>query len=315
MNRLYPRCALATVVAAASFQLVSGALQPAPKPAKALPRPFNLAALNTKFDEDDPFVSRDGTRLLYTSNSSKHFTLMASQQRNRLQFFPSSEKWPAGEELEGQNAEGDNRSPFLTPDNHDLYYAEKIAVKAPAGEAQAPANYDIAHAIKLVKPTQFTGPTYVQSVCTAEDELHPWLTDDGLELYFSRKTRDGWRVFVARRAPATKKEPKGAFGEPVLVEDFPAGFHHATLSRDKRVVYLQGPLDKNRWGLFRAKRQSVKDPWGKPQPLEGLDHPEAPTGDTSPCLSREGSKLYFSSDRPGGKGGRDLWVVELRWFD
>ena len=41
---------------------------------------------------------------------------------------------------------------------------------------------------------------------------------------------------------------------------------------------------------------------------------EAPTGDTSPCLSRTGSLLYFSSDRPGGKGGRDLWVIETRWF-
>ena len=24
--------------------------------------------------------------------------------------------------------------------------------------------------------------------------------------------------------------------------------------------------------------------------------------------------LYFSSDRPGGKGGRDLWVIETHWF-
>jgi Tol biopolymer transport system component len=29
----------------------------------------------------------------------------------------------------------------------------------------------------------------------------------------------------------------------------------------------------------------------------------------TPCLSPDGSKLYFSSDRPGGKGGLDLWMI------
>ena len=33
-------------------------------------------------------------------------------------------------------------------------------------------------------------------------------------------------------------------------------------------MYLQGPLENKRWGLFRAKRMNVKEPWGKPQPLE-----------------------------------------------
>ena len=49
--------------------------------------------------------------------------------------------------------------------------------------------------------------------------------------------------------------------------------------------------------------------------LERLNHPDAPTGDTSPSVSHDGTKLYFSSDRPGGKGGRDLWVIETRWFN
>jgi hypothetical protein len=304
----------AFMLAAVAVSLASGERESAPK-GKRLLKPLNLAALNTKFDEDDPFISRDGTRLLYTSNASKKFALMSSTQRNPMQFFPGSEKWPAGVQLEGQSSDNDNRSPFLTPDGHDLYYAERTIVKAPAGATQPPPNYDIAHAIRLTKPTLFTGPTYVQSVCTENDELHPRLTDDGTELYLSRKTKEGWRVLVARRAPGSKKEPKGAFGEPVLIEELPAGFHCASLSRDKRTMYLQGPLDNKRWGLFRARRRSVKDPWGKPEPLEGLNDPEAPTGDMSPCLSKDGSKLYFSSDRPGGKGGRDLWVIETRWFN
>jgi hypothetical protein len=49
--------------------------------------------------------------------------------------------------------------------------------------------------------------------------------------------------------------------------------------------------------------------WSSPEPLDLLNHPEAPTGDRSPCLSRDGTMLYFASDRPEGKGGLDLWVI------
>ena len=36
---------------------------------------------------------------------------------------------------------------------------------------------------------------------------------------------------------------------------------------------------------------------------------EAPIGDRSPCLSRNSQWLYFASDRRGGKGGLDLWMI------
>ena len=44
-------------------------------------------------------------------------------------------------------------------------------------------------------------------------------------------------------------------------------------------------------------------------PLDALNHPEGKTGDVAPCLSRDGGFLFFASDRPGGKGGLDLWVI------
>src|SRR5258708_5292648 len=85
-------------------------------------------------------------------------------------------------DVEGPNVEMDSRSPFLTADNHDLYYAEKTAVKVPAGLKQPALNFEIVRALRsdLRNPRQFTGPTFVQSVCTEADELHPWLAEDGL---------------------------------------------------------------------------------------------------------------------------------------
>jgi hypothetical protein len=133
------------------------------------------------------------------------------------------------------------------------------------------------------------------------------VTADGLQLCFSRKTKDGWRVFVARRARATGP---GGWGEPAALKELPVDFHHATLTRDGKRMYLQGPLGKGRWGLF-VSTWTGKD-WGKPVALDELNHPEGKTGDRSPNLSKDGSLLYFASDRPGGKGGLDLYVIQTK---
>ena len=74
-------------------------------------------------------------------------------------------------------------------------------------------------------------------------------------------------------------------------------------------MYLQGPLDDGRTGIYRSKRTKIGAAWSKPEPVTALNHPEAKRGDMSPCLA--GDKLYFASDRPGGKGGMDLWSVSL----
>jgi hypothetical protein len=260
-------------------------------------RPVNLEQLNTAADEDDPHLSADRLRLFYARREGGRFQLYLSERRTPAQ------AWTAGKPLDGPD--GEARSPFLTPDGHDFYYALKIPVRDPEGDLKkVPDNFDLVHAIHLGRSRGFTAPVPVQSVCTAADELFPWLTSDGRELFFSRKTKDGWQLFVAGRPGKT-----GAFGEPKPVAELPAGFHHATLSRDGRTMFLQGPLEGGRWGLFRSTRNGV-GLWARPEPLEALNCPEAATGDGSPCLSLDGLKLYFASDRPGGKGGRDLWVID-----
>jgi hypothetical protein len=257
----------------------------------------NLDKVNTSKDEDDPFLSAKGLHLYYASNAEGRFALLVSERR------AANLPWPAGKALQGPSGENDDRSPFLTADLHDLFFATRFVVKAEKGVQKVADNFDLVRAISVGKGRDFTAPVPVQAVCTPADELHPWLTADGKELYFSRKTKEGWRVVVSSR-----KDRKEAFNLPKVIESLPPGFHHATLTRDGRTAYLQGPLEKGRWGLFRSRRVGVT--WGKPEPLTMLNHPEGPTGDTSPSLSQDGVKLYFASDRPGGKGGRDLYVID-----
>ena len=59
--------------------------------------------------------------------------------------------------------------------------------------------------------------------------------------------------------------------------------------------------------LWVARRKTKTDPWSKPVNLGPTVN--SPAGDRAPCISADGLSLYFSSERSGGYGKRDLWVT------
>jgi hypothetical protein len=271
-------------------------LRPAPGADQALLKPINLNKVNTEADEDDPFLTPSGYQLYYVSNAKGNFNIMVSQRANLNQLWPAGRLVP----VLNDDTDSDRRSPFLDRSSK-FYFASNALPKDP--DAKFEKNFDLYFCV-ATKRLRFTQPTPVLGVCTAAEELHPWVTAAGKEFYFSRKTKEGWRVFVAQ-GPAF-----GAITKPRQL-DLPTGFHHPTLSPNALTMYLQGPLEKDRWGLFRTTRPRVGGTWGKPVELAGLNSPEAPRGDMSPNLSADGRKLYFASDRPGGKGGLDLWMIPV----
>jgi hypothetical protein len=251
------------------------------------PKPVNLGKVNTNADEDDPFiVPGNPPQLLYASNKSGKFGIRIAQR--------SGKGWAAGKPIPDLNdKETDFRSPFMTRD-FKLYFATN---EVPDEKLKDLKNFDIKYR------AQGRAPVIIPGISEKEDELHPWVTASGKELFFSRKAKEGFVLFVAR-GPAAM--PIGGAKEV----GFPAGFHHATLSASGLIMYLQGPVEKERVGLFRSKRTKAGAAWSKPEPLANLNSSDATRGDMSPCLSGDGTKLYFASDRPGGQGGLDLWMVD-----
>jgi hypothetical protein len=155
----------------------------------------------------------------------------------------------------------------------------------------------------LLQRTGTQAPLFVPGdVNSPADEMYAWVTPAGKEFYFSRKTDEGWQLFYAN-GPTP-----GPIGNSKLV-GFPAGFHRATIVGTGLTMYLPGPLEGGKTGIFRSKRGKVSDRWSKPEEVTALNHPKSVKGDLQPALSADGTKLYFASDRPGGKGGLDIWVV------
>ena len=92
---------------------------------------------------------------------------------------------PAGKSLLFDRA-FHQRSPFVY--KTDLYFASN---EVPDEKLAKLRNFDI------YKKAGMQAPIPVLGICEKTDEMHPWITPAGKEFYFSRKTEDGWKLFVA----------------------------------------------------------------------------------------------------------------------
>jgi hypothetical protein len=239
--------------------------------------------INTNADEIDPHVTADGLTLYWAANKQGTFDIHVAKRASAQQSWKLSKPVVF-------SPEADDRSPFLFKE--DLYFATN---HIPDEKLKDLRNFDI------FKKTGERAPIPLIGISEKEDELHPWLTPQGREFYFSRKTKEGLVLMVA-----AGPRP-GPIGDAKEV-GFPPGFCHATLNAAGTLMYLQGPLDKERTGIFRSKRAKLTVPWSAPAPVAALEQ-GAGKRDASPCLS--GERLYFASDRAGGKGGMDIWAVPL----
>ena len=262
-------------------------LIPAPREADAgdVVKPINLEKLNTDADEEDPCPTPDDLGLLYAVKKKKHYDIYQSKRATKAAAFGAGKPFLA-------DRGADVRAPFFHQGKY--YFASN---EVPDKKFEDLKNFDI----YLQVGTQRANPI-IADINSKDNEMYPWVTPAGKEIYYSRQTKDGWKLFVANGpnpGPIGKSKEVG----------FAADFHRATVAGNGLTMYLQGPLEDGKIGIFRSKRGKVGEPWSKPEPVSALNHAESKKGDMQPALTADGTRLYFASDRPGGKGGLDIWMV------
>ncbi|MBR5102938.1 MAG: tetratricopeptide repeat protein, partial [Muribaculaceae bacterium] len=113
----------------------------------------------------------------------------------------------------------------------------------------------------------------------------------------------------------SKKDEKGRWERPAPAEgelntEFDEGI--TSFSPDGSTMYLAKCIRKTDSGsaveIYTSQRSEAK--WSAPVKFEITADTISSVGD--PAVSFDGNYLYFSSDMPGGQGGKDLWRIDLK---
>jgi hypothetical protein len=89
---------------------------------------------------------------------------------------------------------------------------------------------------------------------------------------------------------------------------------YAVLSKDELTIYFTSdrpdPTSVGGDDLWFATRESVDNPWGRPQ---NMGEPiNSSLADSLPMLSYDEHVMFFHSTRPGGCGAGDIWMTRRR---
>jgi outer membrane protein OmpA-like peptidoglycan-associated protein/tetratricopeptide (TPR) repeat protein len=161
-------------------------------------------------------------------------------------------------------------------------------------------------------------PTYVEIknigniVNTGFHEYAPLLSADGSTLIFtSNRSTDEYQIKSGTNFEdiyITHKIENG-WDEPQKISpEINSSFHDAaaSISHDGKTLFLY--YEDGAGDIYTSKLENGE--WSEPVPLN--KNINLPTfWETSACISADGKKLYFTSNRPGGEGELDIYVSEL----
>ncbi|MBE7441432.1 MAG: PD40 domain-containing protein [Flavobacteriales bacterium] len=156
---------------------------------------------------------------------------------------------------------------------------------------------------------------------TEHSEYVPVITSDETVLIFTYR---GDRSKGGLMDKTGKPDPRGEYYEDIMIsykvgsswlepesigDNINANGHDASiaLSVDGQQLFIYKSTKQDNGDIYTSVLNG--DSWSKPEKLKGEVNTEAWEGSAS--LSSDGKKLYFSSNREGGFGGRDLYSADL----
>jgi len=198
--------------------------------------------------------------------------------------------------------------PSISGDGRELYFESD----RPGGEG----TLDVWVSTRANKEDDWGAPMNLGApVNTSDWDWSPSISADGLELYVNNLG-----LWVARRA--TVSDP---WGEPENhttsnINTSKEGGLYPSLSSDGLSLFLASfwPKDpwENDWDLYVSTRPTRDDRWSEPVNLgPTVNGVNSTSLNYCPTISDDGLLLVFSSNRPGGSGGQDLWMTRRSTID
>ncbi len=186
---------------------------------------------------------------------------------------------------------------------------------APDNLADLRQKYDSALELFL-NPVPFKPVNLGDSVNSVFNEYWPSLSVDENQMVFTvalpyssaisstnqRYQEDFYRIEREKNGPWHKRKN---LGYPV---NTPENEGAQSISSDGSKIYYthcRQEIDRGNCNIYFA--ESLNGHWTNPQPLPFPVN--TPYKEKQPSISPDDRILYFSSDRPGGEGGMDIWIA------
>src|SRR5690606_36771030 len=81
-----------------------------------------------------------------------------------------------------------------------------------------------------------------------------------------------------------------------------------SISYDNQMLFLYLSGEKQSEDIYVSKRIG-DSAWAEPVKVEGINTPQ---WEGHASLGPDGKTIYFTSDRPGGYGGRDIYTATMK---
>jgi hypothetical protein len=293
----------ASVALLGGLGLLSICWSAAPKYTEWSP-PINLGPeVNSAAEDFAPHLSKNGLSLYFTSTRPGGFggeDLWVSR-RSR-----ADDPWSPPVNLGSVvNTDAHERSPALSRDGHLLFFGTTRPGGAGGFDIWVCWRHDTRDDLGWQAPVNI-GP--VNTAATDAGANYFANDDGGIPLLYLASNRPGGAggldIYLSEMTVS------GSFGPATLVPELsgPANDLTPFVGHDG----LEMLIASTRAGtagaqdLWVSTRHAVSDPWRAPEHLGPILN--SSFNDNFPALAPDGKTLFFSSDRPGGSGGTDLYM-------
>jgi Tol biopolymer transport system component len=262
-------------------------------------------AINTEFDEHSPVVSGDENLLMFTSNKQG-----VGKANTEQILFPEDiyyTQWRDGGWLPSSNI-----GAAINTNNYD-------ATCSLSSDGKTLILYRNTNKgdlyISNLENEQWTTPKRLpKPINSVYEESHASLSLDGNTMVFTSDRPDG---MGAKDIYVVHKLPDGSWGKTNLLNDnvnTEVNEESPFLSYDGNSLFFasEGHNSMGGFDIFKSE----KDENGNWQKAVNIGYPiNTPGDDLFYIPTLDGQRVYFASERPGGYGRTDIYIIEFPIHD
>ncbi len=276
--------------------------------------------LNTPYDIDvGPCISADGLEFYFVS--WREGSLLKSDGSRSEDIWlatraTTEDEWGEPVNLGTPvNSHHNDWGASISADGLTLYFNSQ-------GERGGSGRYDLWMTTRTTKDDDWGEPVNLgPTINSSARDAAPCISADNLELFFMSERSDAYGngdIWVTTRV--TQDDP---WSEPVKlgqeINNSSHGDGYPSLSADCLLLFFSSgfpgvwtprPGGFGGCDLWMTRRASKNEPWGEPINLGPIVN--SANHEFTPCISSDGSMLYFSRMTPGTSWDNlDIWQVEI----